>query len=632
MNTKGSPEIAGKPPSAEIAKEIGELLALAGQLFQNDQGAQACQVLKRVLELDPGNLLVQRLLGRVNDRIRKLLVGGETDKAETLLAKVETSIGLDEAGGRLRRDIDAKRSEEVRSELLLREANRFSEEGSLDRARDSLRRVLEVDPHHQVAAALLAKNKTAIKRRDETPQKPDVPVEEPTKEFAGQPAVVDPLERVEEVESDAAAAYVRVPAEILDSQQVSEYSSRRSWLVYLIIGVIVAGGGATWLATRGGNKAVGVEPGRLLRTPGEASTEAAVPTKGPSSDSVTEETSERESFDERRIVQLPHLGAEVPTEMSPSAEESGGEVAPFEESEEAGGPQVTDLGILDDRSDPLVRTRRYNQTEQAAEHLEPPELIPGERRSTGQRRRAAAARQAFKLDRARLASLMEQMPTRFALALNLIRRAESKVNQGDFDGARSDFEAASRSALKAEREIAQDAARARSGLNRARQAMETARSQAPLGVDSKAATESAKAEKLQREGKIQDATLAYQRAAALYGSAGQRRDQDRDGILATLKRYEAAMESQDLKALRRIWPSLQGTKARRISQSFKYTRSLSLTLEYLDFQVSNDTASVICQRHDRMVSVQGQEITNDMTQTFHLRRSGSTWVIEGISQ
>ena len=144
-----SPDIAA---GSEVAEEIRELLALAGQFFQNDKGAEACQLLKRVLEMDPANQLVHRLLGRVNDRIRTLVETGQIDKAENLLVKVETSIGLDQAGGVLRREIDAQRNRDVRAELLLREARSRTDAGSLEEARESLRRILEVDPSHNEAA------------------------------------------------------------------------------------------------------------------------------------------------------------------------------------------------------------------------------------------------------------------------------------------------------------------------------------------------------------------------------------------------------------------------------------------------------------------------------------------------
>lgn len=163
----------------------------------------------------------------------------------------------------------------------------------------------------------------------------------------------------------------------------------------------------------------------------------------------------------------------------------------------------------------------------------------------------------------------------------------------------------------------------------ARLAAETARKKAP-GAVPQASDEMSKGGSLAEQGKLSDAAEAYHRAAALYDAAARSAAADTDAITKLLRAYTAAIQDKNLTALRSIWPTLGDREESKIKASFGFTRSHVIELTPLSLQFSGDTATVVCQRRDDMVTVQGDRVPNQSKATFSFRKGGGSWVIDAI--
>jgi serine/threonine protein kinase/tetratricopeptide (TPR) repeat protein len=165
-------------------------------------------------------------------------------------------------------------------------------------------------------------------------------------------------------------------------------------------------------------------------------------------------------------------------------------------------------------------------------------------------------------------------------------------------------------------------------VEEARRALESAKR--GVGAQNpRAAAEEASAQELLHQGRLPDAEAAYRRAAALL-EAGRRAELDQQAVLAVLQRYRTAVESRDPAAIKAVWPSMSAAQEKRIKASFEFERSHRVELRSPEVEVDGDTASLRCQRHDEMVTVDGKQAQTDLVSTFALRRKGGAWEIEAI--
>jgi hypothetical protein len=100
-------------------------------------------------------------------------------------------------------------------------------------------------------------------------------------------------------------------------------------------------------------------------------------------------------------------------------------------------------------------------------------------------------------------------------------------------------------------------------------------------------------------------------------------------VTELLMRYKSALESRDMEALQRVWPSLGGQPQAAIRSEF--TRASHIAVEILEprIAVSGNTGTVSFVRR-YVVTVEGQNLRNETRATMEVRRSGSGWVIEQI--
>ncbi|MBI2837347.1 MAG: protein kinase [Acidobacteria bacterium] len=166
-------------------------------------------------------------------------------------------------------------------------------------------------------------------------------------------------------------------------------------------------------------------------------------------------------------------------------------------------------------------------------------------------------------------------------------------------------------------------------LAEARLAAETARKKAP-GAVPQASGEMSKGGSLAEQGRLSDAAAAYHRAAALYDAAARSAAGDTEAITKLLRSYSAAIQEKNLEALRSIWPSLGEREESKIKASFGFTRSHVIELTPISFELSGDTATVVCQRRDDLITVQGDRVPNQSKATFSFRKGGGSWVIDAI--
>jgi hypothetical protein len=127
-----------------------------------------------------------------------------------------------------------------------------------------------------------------------------------------------------------------------------------------------------------------------------------------------------------------------------------------------------------------------------------------------------------------------------------------------------------------------------------------------------------------------DAAAAAQRAAAAPPSAPARTpESDREEILSVIRRYTAAMEAKDLRALQALWPNMGADQEAKIRSSFQFAQSLRVQLEVTSIHLEERRAVVLCRRRDIITTTDGQTLNNERPGTITLARSDK-WAIATI--
>ena len=101
-------------------------------------------------------------------------------------------------------------------------------------------------------------------------------------------------------------------------------------------------------------------------------------------------------------------------------------------------------------------------------------------------------------------------------------------------------------------------------------------------------------------------------------------------IRELLTRYELALESRSLEALKRIWPSLGGAQQSAIRNEFQHASRIDVDLVDPHISVNGAAATVTFVRHYELLTVDRQIRRADTPTTMTLRRTDSGWVIDQI--
>jgi hypothetical protein len=97
-----------------------------------------------------------------------------------------------------------------------------------------------------------------------------------------------------------------------------------------------------------------------------------------------------------------------------------------------------------------------------------------------------------------------------------------------------------------------------------------------------------------------------------------------------LRRYEQALEARNIDALKRIWPTLQGTQETAVRDDFAHARRIDVDIENVDVSVSGATAIVTFVRRYQVFTTDGQRLLTSNRTTMNARRAGTDWLIERV--
>jgi hypothetical protein len=103
-----------------------------------------------------------------------------------------------------------------------------------------------------------------------------------------------------------------------------------------------------------------------------------------------------------------------------------------------------------------------------------------------------------------------------------------------------------------------------------------------------------------------------------------------EGVRDLLKRYEQALEARSVDALKRVWPSLQGSQEDAIRKEFMYARRIDVEIEGPAIDASGNSANVTFIRRYQISTVDGQTLMINSRTTLTARRAATDWVIERV--
>ncbi len=103
-----------------------------------------------------------------------------------------------------------------------------------------------------------------------------------------------------------------------------------------------------------------------------------------------------------------------------------------------------------------------------------------------------------------------------------------------------------------------------------------------------------------------------------------------DAIRAVLTRYQLALESRDMDALKRIWPGLSGRPEEAIKAEFDRARGIAVRLDDVNVRITAGVAAVSCRRDYAVTTGDGQTLKTATEMTMTLSRRNGAWTIDAI--
>ncbi len=103
-----------------------------------------------------------------------------------------------------------------------------------------------------------------------------------------------------------------------------------------------------------------------------------------------------------------------------------------------------------------------------------------------------------------------------------------------------------------------------------------------------------------------------------------------DAIRELLSRYETALESRSVDALKRVWPGLGGAQQAAIENDFRNASRIHVEIIDPRIAVSGGSATVNFLRRYELMTVDNQRLSSDTPTTMTLRRADAHWIIESI--
>lgn len=103
-----------------------------------------------------------------------------------------------------------------------------------------------------------------------------------------------------------------------------------------------------------------------------------------------------------------------------------------------------------------------------------------------------------------------------------------------------------------------------------------------------------------------------------------------DAIRELVRRYEQALEARNIDALKRIWPTLQGSQEDAMRKEFAYARRIDVGIDDLDITVSGGSGTATFLRRYELATVDGQRHSSNSRTTMSVRRAGADWLIDRV--
>jgi hypothetical protein len=144
----------------------------------------------------------------------------------------------------------------------------------------------------------------------------------------------------------------------------------------------------------------------------------------------------------------------------------------------------------------------------------------------------------------------------------------------------------------------------------------------PRGPAPRAEAEEERAKDLESNGKVPEALEAYRGAADLYRAAA-----DQHAVEDAIERYRRAMETRDITALARLWPSLGEEGQSALGSYFNTVERISVELK-CQYEVGGGIATAECEGVDDITFRDGDHQKVKAHTTFRLRKRDHSWQIE----
>jgi eukaryotic-like serine/threonine-protein kinase len=104
-----------------------------------------------------------------------------------------------------------------------------------------------------------------------------------------------------------------------------------------------------------------------------------------------------------------------------------------------------------------------------------------------------------------------------------------------------------------------------------------------------------------------------------------------EGLIRTvLASYETALETRNLSALKRLWPSLTATQESAFRSEFQHASRIDVEIESPRIDVAGASATAAFLRRYELVTTDRQRLTSQSLATMTLRRTDAGWVIEQV--
>jgi hypothetical protein len=102
------------------------------------------------------------------------------------------------------------------------------------------------------------------------------------------------------------------------------------------------------------------------------------------------------------------------------------------------------------------------------------------------------------------------------------------------------------------------------------------------------------------------------------------------GVRSTLQKYEAALESLDADAVRRVQPSI---RVESLAKAFREMRELKVDIDDVRvLSVEGPIARVSCRVTQTLTPRAGSKQTSMVNRVMRLRRQSDLWVIDGFER